>query len=161
MNTTKLLADFSSIIRMSTLKRLENVPDNCINWRLNNTAMSFANLIQHLLNIDKLFFSITTKNKRKFEWKLGTEEPHLQVDKPTYSLMLKKLKKFQLKRYSIISNLDKSALNKEIIDEKGKKITLWWFIMNKLIEHEIYHRGQISVYLKVLKGESAEINDEP
>ena len=24
--------------------------------------------------------------------------------------------------------------------------------MNKLIEHEIYHRGQISVYLKVLKG---------
>jgi uncharacterized damage-inducible protein DinB len=41
-----------------------------------------------------------------------------------------------------------------VIDEKGKKMTLWWFIMDNLIAPEVYHRGQISVYLKILKGES-------
>jgi uncharacterized damage-inducible protein DinB len=34
-------------------------------------------------------------------------------------------------------------------------MTLWWFIMRNLIEHEVYHRGQMSAYLKLLKGEIA------
>jgi uncharacterized damage-inducible protein DinB len=48
-------------------------------------------------------------------------------------------------------------MNEQIIDENGEKMTFWWFLMHKILEHEVYHRGQVAAYLKVLKGESSEI----
>ncbi len=148
------LAEFSSEIRKLTLKRLEEVPEGFINWRLNNTAISFAHIVQHIINVDELFFELITSRGKKFQWKLGSEEPHLALNIPTYLAMLEKLKKFQQQRYTVIYSLDNLAMNEEIANEDGKKMTLWWFIMRKVLEHEIYHRGQIAAYLKVLKGES-------
>lgn len=148
------LADFSSAIRESTIKRLQEVPEGFMNWRLNNTAMSFADIVQHLINVDELFFSITTSKNKTFKWTLGTEEPHLNVDNLTYTSMLKQLEVYEQKRHSIIDKLDDSKLDEHVSDENKHTMTLWWFIMRKLIEHEVYHRGQIAAYLKVLKGEA-------
>jgi uncharacterized damage-inducible protein DinB len=128
-----------------------------INWRLNNTAMSFAHLIQHIIDVDELFFSLVSSKEKQFYWKMGSEEPHFEVKEKTYDAMVKKLKEFQQKRYTIISSLDASKMNEKITDDNNETITLWWFIMRKVLEHEIYHRGQLAAYLKVLKGESSEI----
>lgn len=151
------LADFASAIRTTTLKRLEEVPYGFLNWRLNNTAMSFVGIVKHLTNVDELFFSITTTNNRTFKWTLGVKEPHIIVDVATFNTMINVLKDNQLKRYAIIKMLDETKLNEVITDDHEQKMTLWQFIMHKLIEHEIYHRGQIGAYLKVLKGESSEL----
>ena len=149
------MAELSSDIRNSTLKKLEEVPNGFINWRLNNLAMSFADIVQHLIHVDDLFFTIATTNKKKFKWTLGTEEPHLNIDKLTYGSMLNKLKEYQLKRHSIITSFKNGELNVEISNENGQKMSLWSYIMHNLIAHEVYHRGQIGAYLKVLKGESS------
>jgi len=151
------LAEFSSEIRKITLKRLQEVPEEFFNWRLNNTAMSFGHIVQHLIDVDELFFSLATSKEKRFEWKLGSEEPHLVLKKSTYEAMIKKLKKFQEKRHTAICILDDLGMNEEVADENGKKMTFWSFIMRKVLEHEIYHRGQIAAYLKVLNGESSEI----
>lgn len=149
------LADFSSEIRNLTLKRLLEVPEEFINWRLNNTAISFANMVQHLTQVDELFFSLAETEEKEFQWKLGTEEPHTKIDGTTYGRHIKQLEEFGKKRHSIISSFDDLKLNKKITKENGEKITFWWFIMTKILEHEIYHRGQIAAYLKVLKGEAS------
>jgi len=157
MNTHEclnLLAEFSSEIRKLTLKRLDEVPKGFINWRLNNTAMSFADIVQHLINVDELFLNIATTHEKNFKWTLGSEEPHLHVDEATYEAMLKKLDEFQLKRHSVIRSLKDAAVNEQITDDKGENMTLWWFLMRQVLEHEVYHRGQIAAYLKILKGES-------
>jgi len=70
-----LLAEFSSEIRKPTLKMLEEVLEGFIIWRQNNTALSFADIVQHLISVDELLFSLTTTDKRKFRWSLGSEEP--------------------------------------------------------------------------------------
>ena len=149
------LADFSSEIRKLTLKRLEEVPDGYINWRLNNTAMSFAHIVQHLIDVDELFFSLVTSKEKPFQWELGTEKPHIHVNKTTYKTLIEKLKRFQTERRKIISSFDTSQMNNLTIKMDGEKMTFWWFIMRKVLEHETYHRGQIAAYLKVLKGESS------
>jgi uncharacterized damage-inducible protein DinB len=110
--------------------------------------------MQHLINVDELFFEMMQRNPKQFKWKMGTEEPHTLVDDKTCEEIIINLKSVQNKREQIIRSLSDSDLNQEVIDEKGKKMTLWWFIMDNLIAHEVYHRGQISVYLKILKGES-------
>ena len=151
------LAEFSSEIRKLTLKRLQEVPEGFINWRLNNTAISFANMVQHLLQVDELFFSLAEAEEKEFQWTLGTEEPYTPIEKSTYNELLKKLKAFETKRYNIISSFDNLKMNEEITDSNGEKTTLWWFIMTKVLEHEIYHRGQIAAYLKVIKGDAIKV----
>ncbi|WP_299111223.1 DinB family protein [uncultured Winogradskyella sp.] len=151
------LAEFSSEIREITLIRLEEVPDGFINWRLNNTAMSFAHLVKHIIDVDELFYSLSTTNKRTFKWEMGSEEPHLDVDETIYKSLIKTLKSNGEKRNVIISEFNATTINHLVRNEKGKEMTFWWFIMRKVLEHETYHRGQIAAYLKVLKGESSQL----
>ncbi|QRM90836.1 DUF664 domain-containing protein [Lacinutrix sp. WUR7] len=150
------LASFSSKIREVTLKRLQEVPEDFTHWRLNNTAMSFAQIVQHLIHVDELFFSLAESKENEFQWTLGSEEPHVAIDKTTYESMLEKLRNFQQKRYTVICSLDTLKINAVITGDNNEKTTLWWFIMRKVLEHEIYHRGQIAAYLKVLRGEQLE-----
>lgn len=147
------LAEFSSEIRKLTLKRLEEVPEGFINWRLNTNAMSFAHMVQHIIDVDELFFGLVTSKQKDFKWRLGSEEPHVEVKKTVYELNIKQLKAYQQKRYKVICAFDELKMNIELTDKNQRKISFWWFIMQQVLEHEIYHRGQIAAYLKVLKGE--------
>lgn len=151
------LAEFSSEIRKITLERLQEVPDGFFNWRLNNTAMSFGHILKHIIEVDELFFSLGTSKENQFQWELGSKQPNLDLTKHTYETMILKLKKNQKKRFTAICILDDFGMNKEVADKNGKKMSFWWFIMRNVLEHEIYHTGQIAAYLKVLKGESSEI----
>ncbi len=121
---TRRLAEFSSQVRKRTLKRLQEVPKGFMNWQLNNTAMSFADIVQHLINADELFFNILAINEKRFQWKLGTEEPHIQIDKSAFETMVDKLEKFQTKRHRAIYILDDSAMNEKVIDENSKKSSI-------------------------------------
>ncbi|MDB9755941.1 DinB family protein [Winogradskyella sp.] len=154
-DTLDHIAALSSEIRRLTLTRLEEIPTGFINWRLNNTAMSFAHLVQHIINVDEMFFNLTTTNKKTFTWLLGTEEPHVDIDKAIYKSMLKKLKNYGAKRDKIIRSFNTASVNELVHNNKDEKMTIWWFLMHKVLEHETYHRGQIAAYLKVLKGESS------
>jgi len=154
INFAKNISDLTWDIRTRTLKRLEEMPSGFFNWQLNNTAMSFADIIQHLINVDVLFLEMIQSSENQFTWKMGTDEPHLQIDKSTYEAMIEELKKLQNQRKEIITTLTIDKLNQEIKNDKGEKMTLWSFIMLHVVEHEIYHRGQISIYLKILKGET-------
>lgn len=149
------LAEFSSEIRKLTLKRLEEVPQGFMNWHLNNTAMSFAHIVQHLINVDELFFELAAFEEKKFKWKFGTDDPYVYVAPSDYEALVVKLKAYQQKRHMLINAFNPEEINAEVVDENGNKMTFWWFIMRKILEHEIYHRGQIAAYLKVLKGEAS------
>ena len=128
-----------------------------MNWRLNTTAMSFAHMVQHIIDVDELFFGLVTSKQKDFQWTLGSEEPHFDVKKSVYELKIKQLKTYQQKRYTLICAFDESKMNIELTDKNQHKTTFWWFIMRQILEHEIYHRGQIAAYLKVLKGEATSI----
>lgn len=151
------LAALSLEIRKLTLKRLEEIPEGFMNWRLNNSAMSFAHLIKHIIDVDEIFFSLSTTNKRNFKWKMGSEDPHFNVDEIIYKSLIKTLKTNGEKRSTIISEFNDITINNLVRNEKGVEMTFWWFIMHNVLEHETYHRGQIAAYLKVLKGESSKI----
>jgi len=119
--------------------------------------MSFAHIVQHLIDVDELFFSLVTSKEKQFQWELGSEKPHIHVDKTTYKTLIEKLKGLQTERRKIISSFDPPKMNNLTIKTDGEIISFWWFLMRKVLEHETYHRGQIAAYLKVLKGESSQL----
>lgn len=147
------LAKLSRIVRERTLRRFGQLPDGFHNWKLNATAMSFADIANHLVNVDRLFLEMLGSESKKYVWVLGTDEPHLHLDESGFSKLLEELNDLQTQREHAIDNLTESVLKQEVLEEGGEKMSLWWFIMRNLIEHEVYHRGQMSIYLKILKGE--------
>lgn len=149
------LANLSRIIRERTIRRIDQIPEGFINWRLNNTAMSFVEIVQHLIHVDELFLNLMKSPKKHYIWVLGTDEPNMHVGEQTFGSMMGKLKSLQEKREKVIRNLSDKEMIQKVSNENDEEMTLWWFIMRNLIEHEVYHRGQMSAYLKLLKGEIA------
>jgi|688.fasta_scaffold138903_4 uncharacterized damage-inducible protein DinB len=86
------LADLSRNVRERTIKRIDTLPNGFMNWRLNNTALSFTHIMQHLINVDELFFEMMQRNPKQFKWKMGTEEPHTLVDDKTCEEIIINLK---------------------------------------------------------------------
>jgi uncharacterized damage-inducible protein DinB len=148
------LAELSRNVRERTVKRIETVPDGWMNWRLNNTALSFAHIMQHLIDVDELFFEMMQNHRKQVIWTMGSYEPHTEVDQDSCKKMLNKLKSGQNKREKIFLSLNNADLEQEVMVDNSQKMTLRWFIMDNLIAHEVYHRGQLSAYLKMVKGES-------
>jgi uncharacterized damage-inducible protein DinB len=147
------ISKLSRDVRERTVLRLQQIPLGFVNWKLNSTCMSFAEIAAHLVYVDELFLKMMEMPEKKYAWVLGTDSPHLKVDSETFSHLLIKLRDLQSKREAILENLNESDLIENVRDQNGEDSSLWWFVMDRLIEHEVYHRGQISAYLKLLKGE--------
>ncbi|SMD46014.1 Uncharacterized damage-inducible protein DinB (forms a four-helix bundle) [Aquiflexum balticum DSM 16537] len=147
------ISKLSRDVRERTLNRFQQIPSGFINWRLNSNSMSFGDIAAHLVYVDELFLNMMEKQEKKYTWVLGTDSPHLNVDSGSFTKLINKLQGLQSKREAILENLDESEFSEIVTDENGEDSSLWWFVMDRLIEHEVYHRGQMSVYLKLLKGE--------
>ncbi|HEY9185404.1 MAG TPA: DinB family protein [Salegentibacter sp.] len=147
------LAEFSWEIRDKSLDILENLPEGFENWRLNNNAMSFAHIAKHLVRIDERFLEMLQTGNKTFKWHMGSEEPHYRIEKAEFEDIKERLKTLQKKRHAVIQAMDEKTLNEKVSGELGKQSNIWWFIMEKLLEHEIYHRGQLGAYLKIIQGE--------
>ncbi|MGY5850133.1 DinB family protein [Salegentibacter sp. F14] len=147
------LAEFSWEIRDKSLEILERIPEGFINWRLNNNTMSFVHIAKHLVHVDELFLRMMQAGEKTYKWQMGSKEPHYQVEESEFKEVKERLKSLQKDRHALIQSIDEKVLDEKVTGELGEQSNLWWFIMQKLLEHEAYHRGQLSAYLKFLQGE--------
>jgi uncharacterized damage-inducible protein DinB len=146
------LAEFSVAIRESTLKRLELIPSGLKNWKPTKDSMSLADIAQHIIDADKwLFEMLEKKNLSPIKGKAG----FIEIKKPEeFAQLLNELKKTGERRKKLIESLADPQLKEMIYDQRfGGEVSVWWVIVRGNLDHEIHHRGQISVYLKMLKAE--------
>jgi uncharacterized damage-inducible protein DinB len=143
------LADFSLAVRESTIKRLCLVKAGNMNWRPTDDAMSIADIAQHLIDADLWLFEKIKNpslNSIKGEAKISNTVAPLD-----FSELLERLNRIGQERAEFIRGLDGLALEKMIPDDRfGGEVSIWWVIVRGNLDHEIHHRGQISVYLKLL-----------
>ena len=58
------------------------------------------------------------------------------------------------RKIKFIDSLDKEKMESKIYDDRfNDEVSIEWIILRGNIDHEIHHRGQIAVYLRVLKDE--------
>jgi len=148
----KRLAEFSTVVRGSTLKRLLLVPEGHENWRICPEAMSFADVAQHLIEADEwLFKMLELKNLKPMVGKPGLVEV---TDRSQYSNLLDSLMKTGTRRAEMLENMTESQLDEVILDERfDGEVTAWWVIVRGNLDHEIHHRGQIAAYLRAVNQE--------
>lgn len=146
----KELTKFSIEVRESTLKRLRAVPIGSEDWRVDKDSMSFADIAQHIIDCDlALIESFHTKNIGS---NLGKAHSALIDKYNALKDLIEKLEETKNKRAVFIEGLNQNDLS-EIVStdrkEGEQQLTMELLILT-MLDHETHHRGQLSVYLKMI-----------
>jgi len=148
----ELLIDFCRAVRGSTIKRLKAVPEGFENWSISINALSFAEIAQHLIDTDEWLIK---KIKDPAIKSILTEKGNIEnCSKEEFNALILKLEKCLDRKVELINSLDKEKMESKIYDDRfNGEVSIEWIILRGNIDHEIHHRGQIAVYLRVLKDE--------
>ena len=146
----ELLIDFCKAVRTSTLKRLKAVPEGFENWSISKNALSFVEIANHLIDTDEwLIKKIKDPAIKSILAEKGSIE---NCSKEEFNALILKLEKCLDRKVELINSLDKEKMESKIYDDRfNDEVSIEWIILRGNIDHEIHHRGQIAVYLRVLK----------
>jgi len=146
----KLLIDFCKAVRDSTLKRLKTVPEGYENWRISKNALSFAEIAKHLVESDD--WTIKKINEPAIKSILPEEGSIENCSKEQFTALILELEECLERKIKLINSLDKEKMKSKIYDDRfNDEVSIEWIILRGNIDHEIHHRGQIAVYLRMLK----------
>lgn len=146
----ELLINFCKAVRESTVKRLKIVPEGYQNWRISKNALSFAEIVQHLIKSDDW----TIQKIKDPTMKSILPEKGLLDDcsKEEFYLLISTLEESLERKIKFITTLDEEKMESKIYDDRfNNKVSIEWIILRGNLDHEIHHRGQIAVYLRMLK----------
>jgi uncharacterized damage-inducible protein DinB len=143
------LAQLSTAIRESTLKRLLQVPAGFENWRPTKAALSFADIAQHLIDADNwLFLKLQTPELPSLQGQVGRVSVH---NRAIFDDLAEKLRDIGERRKLHIEGLTEADLSRQIFDDRfGREVEVWWIIVRGNLDHETHHRGQIATYLRMV-----------
>jgi uncharacterized damage-inducible protein DinB len=144
----KYLAALSNAVRESSLKRLKLVAEDFENWRPIDDMMSFSDIAFHLVEADRwLMKKLEVEDLAPIQGRAGAIEI---VHREDYLALLDQLETTGRERAGLIEGLDDEEMAHTIYDARyGDKVSVWWIIMRGNIDHEIHHRGQIAIYLRL------------
>ena len=146
----KELTKFSIAVRESTLKRLRTVQRGSEDWRIDKDSMSFADIAQHIIDCDlALIESFHTKNIGS---NLGKAHSAMTDKFNALKDLIEKLEETKNKRTVFIEDLNKKDLLEIITADRkdGEQQLAMELLIYTMLDHETHHRGQLSVYLKMI-----------
>ncbi len=149
MTHTEALAQFSLAVRESSVKRLRKTPQGKECVRLRKEGMNIAEIGYHILEADTWLFE--KLRNRDLEPMVGRAGFIHDVSAVAFQTLVEDLVSSGRKRAELIKNLSDKQFFEPITDARfGGETTVWWVIVRGNLDHEIHHRGQLSLYLRLL-----------
>jgi uncharacterized damage-inducible protein DinB len=148
----ELLLDFCKAVRDSTLKRLRTVPEGFENWRASKNSLSFAEIVNHLIESDE--WTIRKINEPAIQSILPEKGNLENCSREKFNKFISALEESLEKKTKFFRSLGKEKMHSKIYDDRfNDEVSIGWIILRGNLDHEIHHRGQIAVYLRILKDE--------
>ncbi len=145
----ELLVDFCRAVRGSTIKNIKAVPEGFEYLSISKNALSFAEIANHLIDTDEwLIKKIKDPAIKSILAEKGSIE---NCSKEQFNTLILELEKCLDRKIKFIGSLDKEKMESKIYDDRfNGEVSIEWIILRGNIDHEIHHRGQVAVYLRVL-----------
>ena len=112
--------------------------------------MSFAEVAHHLIDIDEW----TINKIRNPELKsVETQSAVMnECSREKFIKLIGSLKESLDKKLKLIDGFSEDDLKRKIYDDSyDTEMSLAMFILRRNLDHEIHHRGQLAVYLRVIE----------
>lgn len=147
---TEALAQFSLAVRESSVKRFRKIPPGKVCLRVREGGMNVAELAYHILEADKwLFEKLRNRDLQPMVGRVGFIH---DLPAETFHTLVEDLDSSGRKRSELIRSLSDNQLFETITDARFRgETTIWWVIVRGNLDHEIHHRGQLSLYLRLLE----------
>jgi uncharacterized damage-inducible protein DinB len=148
----ELLLEFCKAVRDSTLKRLRAVPEGFENWQASKNSLSFAEIVNHLIESDE--WTIKKINKPVIQSILPEKGNLENCSRKKFNELISALEESLEKKTKFFRSLGKEKMHSKIYDDRfNDEVSIGWIILRGNLDHEIHHRGHIAVYLRILKDE--------
>ena len=140
------LTEFFKAVRQSSLKRFRKVKSGDGGWRPRSDILSFVDTLKHLIDSDHWMFEYL-ENGRGPE---GTVISPGDARAEDWARLLTEFENSGRQVAEFIGGLSDSDFSNPIQEPKGSgNSTWWWIIVRGNIDHEIHHRGQLQVLLRL------------
>ncbi|MEP5613774.1 MAG: DinB family protein [Cyclobacteriaceae bacterium] len=137
-------------VRGRTLKVIQAIPPEHIEWTYKEGKFTFGDIIRHLATIERNMYAENAQFKQSKYQGCGEDLASGFED------VLKFFNHLHDESIEIFSNLPPEDLQRKCATPGGIDITLWKWL-RAMVEHEIHHRGQIYMYLGMLGVETPPI----
>ena len=135
--------DYFERIRSRTLRVVGCIPADRIEWRPAPGMFSFADLIRHLAATERHMFG---ENARRRPSRYPGHGPELADG---YDAVLQYLARMHEETGRLVRGLSTADLRLTCETPGGTQISVWKWLRS-MIEHEVHHRGQIYLMLRLL-----------
>jgi uncharacterized damage-inducible protein DinB len=138
-------------IRKGLIDVIEKFQDSDLSYSPYPEGWVVGQIMVHIANAEEGWFRYVVTNEIE-EW-----PTHLQFENyPARSEILKVLESVHSATEEYLETLSEEDLTKEIHTPWGESIPLGWIIWH-VIEHEIHHRGELSLILGFLGKEGLDV----
>jgi uncharacterized damage-inducible protein DinB len=143
INTIGPFLEYYEKIRQRTLKVIERIPPDKIDWTYKEGKFTFADLIRHIASIERYMYA------ENAQLKPSRYPGHGRELADGYENVLAYMDRTHKESMEIFSRLTVEDLHKKCKTPGAAEITVWKWL-RAMVEHEIHHRGQIYIYLSMI-----------
>ena len=135
--------DYYEKIRQRTLKVINCIPPDHMDWTYQEGKFTFADLIRHIASIERYMYAENAQQKP------SRYPGHGKELADGYENVLAYLNQTHKESMEIFSRLSDEDLQRKCKTPGDAEITVWKWL-RAMVEHEIHHRGQIYIYLSMI-----------
>ena len=141
-NITAFLEYYENL-RRRTVRVVQCIPPDKINWTHQAGKFTFADLIRHLAATERFMFAENVRGNR------SAYPGHEKDLADGYENVLRFLDETHAESMKIFRALTDEDLRKKTLTPGDAPIPTWKWL-RAMCEHEVHHRGQIYAYLGIL-----------
>ena len=135
--------DYYEKIRQRTVKVIDCLPPDRMDWTYKPGKFTCADLVRHLAAIERYMYAENAQLRPSRYPGHGKELADGWQNVRAY------LDRMHEESMEIFGRLSDADLRKKCTTPGGGEITVWKWL-RAMVEHEIHHRGQIYLYLSLL-----------
>jgi uncharacterized damage-inducible protein DinB len=135
--------DYFERVRSRTLKVIESIPPEKIEWTYKEGKFTFGDLIRHLAAIERYMYAENVRLRP------SRYPGHGKELADGYDNVIVFLNTMHEQSVGIFRELTDSDLKQKCVTPGGVPITVWKWL-RAMVEHEVHHRGQLYLYLGML-----------
>ncbi len=130
-------------IRGRTMRIIRCIPPDKIEWTYQAGKFTLGDLARHLVTIERYMYAESARFQPSQYPGCGRELAD------GYNAVIDFMESLHQESMDIFSQLSDADLQKKCETPAGVPITLWKWL-RAMVEHEVHHRGQIYMYLRIL-----------
>lgn len=135
--------DYYEKVRARTLKVVNCIPPDKIEWSIKQGRFSLGDIVRHLAAIERYMYAENALQRQSRYPGCGKELASGYEDVVNF------LNATHRESMEIFRGLSEEDANKKCVTPGGAEITIWKWL-RLMAEHETHHRGQLYTYLAIL-----------